>query len=249
MDEEETGATQRTAVVFNKLSSRRSFDGVAREIRSLIENGALGEGDRLPAERELAAQFGVSRGTVREALRGLENAGLVLLKSGVSGGAFIRRPDSTAFRETLGDLYRFGDLTAEHLTEARILLGCDLVRLACVRRDDADLQALADNIRRAEAALEQGDLRAKTEGSIEFHRLLARATKNPVLIMMSNPLAEIMREFVHALGARPNRFALEAQARLLEHLRAREPDAAEEEMRAYLLQTHSNYLSLRQPGQ
>lgn len=248
-DAETAGAAPRAAVVFSKLSSRRSFDGVAREIRTLLENGLLGEGDRLPAERELAAQLGVSRGTVREALRGLENAGLVTLRHGVSGGAFIRRPDSTAFRETLGDLYRFGDLTAEHLTEARIMLGREVVRLACVRRDDADLQALAENIRLAEAALEKGDVRAKTEGSIEFHRLLARATKNPVLIMMSGPLAEIMREFVQALGARPNRFALEAQARLLEHLRAREPDAAEQEMRAYLTQTHSNYLSLRQPGQ
>lgn len=241
--------TPRPPPVFRKLSSRRSFDDVAREIRTLIGEGMVREGDRLPAERELAAQLGVSRGTVREALRGLETAGLVEMKNGVAGGAFIRQPDSTPFTESLGDLYRFGELTAEHLTEARIILGCEVARLACARRDDADLQALAENIRRAEDALSKGDLLAKTEGSIEFHRLLARSTRNPALIMMTNALAEIMREFVQALGARPNQFALEAQARLLEHLRAREPDAAEQEMRVYLRQTHSNYLNLRQPGQ
>lgn len=238
----------RATPVFSKLSSRRSFDGVAKEIRGFIESGLLQEGDRLPAERDLAAQLGVSRGTVREALRGLESAGLVMLKSGVTGGAFIRRPDSNALKETLGDLYRFGDLTAEHLTEARILLGCEVARLACMRRDDADLAALAANIRRAEAALEQGDVREKMECSIAFHRLLASATRNPALIVMTNALADMMREFVRTLGERPNRFTFDAQTTLLEHVTARDQVAAVQHMRAYLLQTHSQYLATDPPG-
>ena len=60
--------------MFAKLAGRRSFDGVTREIRQLIGSGLLVAGDRLPAERELAAQLGVGRSTVRESLRGLEYA-------------------------------------------------------------------------------------------------------------------------------------------------------------------------------
>ena len=83
--------------MFSKLSSGRSFDGVAREIRTLIQNGQLRDGDRLPAERDLAAQLGVGRGTVREALRGLENAGLVAMKNGVAGGAFMALVSASLF--------------------------------------------------------------------------------------------------------------------------------------------------------
>lgn len=238
-------AAVRTPPVFSKLSRRRSFDDVAREVRAFIESGKLAEGDRLPSERDLAAQMGVSRGTVREALRGLETGGLVELKSGITGGIFIRRPDSSALRETLGDLYRFGDLTAHHLTEARILMGCEVARLACIRCDEADLLALEENIVQAEAALDRGDVRAKVEGSIEFHRLLAKATRNPALMVMNNALADMMRDFVEVLGPKPNPFVLVAQKRLLVHLRARDADAAQREMRDYLQQTHSNYLAPR----
>ena len=230
------------APMFKKLAGYRSFDGVTREIRQLIGSGLLVAGDRLPAERELAAQLGVGRSTVRESLRGLEYAGLVTLKKGVAGGAFIRSPGSAAFADTLGDLYRLGALTGEHLTEARILLGCEVARLACLRRDEHDLDAIEANIKETHAAIDRGDLRTKMEGSIEFHRLLADATKNPALIIMTDALAAIMREFMQALGPKPNAFAQEAQVRLLEHLRARDEAAMVQEMSAYLHQTQKRYL-------
>jgi GntR family transcriptional regulator, transcriptional repressor for pyruvate dehydrogenase complex len=164
--------------IFTKLSSKRSFEEVVAQIRAQIASGSLREGDRLPAERELAVQIGVSRNTVREALRSLENAGVVTLRKGVSGGAFICSRSGEAVGAALGDLYRLGTIAPEHLTEARLILGTEIARLACARRDKNDLEALEENIRVTQQVADSGDLRAKTEKNIEFNKLLAVATKN-----------------------------------------------------------------------
>jgi DNA-binding FadR family transcriptional regulator len=228
--------------MFSKLSSKRSFEEVVAQIRAQIANGSLREGDRLPAERELAVQFGVSRNTVREALRSLENAGVVTLRKGVSGGAFICSRSGDAVMAALGDLFRLGAISPAHLTEARLILGTEIARLACVRRDDDDLHALAENVRMAQKVLDSGDLRSKAEMNIEFNKLLAAATKNPVLIVMTNALLDITREFVQSIGPMPNRFVQQAHLRILDHVRKRNADAAAKEMAAYLNRTQRTYL-------
>src|SRR5690606_8735266 len=95
-------------VRFEKISSKRSFENVVDQIRALIGSGQLREGDRLPPERELAAQFGVGRNTLREALRALENSGVLTLRKGVNGGAFIHSGGGEAVTKALADLYRMG---------------------------------------------------------------------------------------------------------------------------------------------
>ena len=223
------------------LGSRRTFEEVVARIREQIAAGLLRVGDKLPAERDLASRFGVSRNTVREALRALENAGLVQLKKGAAGGAFIagaRGAVSVAF----GDLFRLGTIRPADLTEARIVIGTEVARLACQRRDDADMVALEDNVRRTRDASEKGDLVRRANTNMEFHTLLARAARNPVLLFVTEALLDITRKYVHALGAMPNRFALESRDRMLVHLRARDSEAAAQEMRRYLQETQRFYL-------
>ena len=227
--------------LFNKLVVKRSFEEVVARIREQIGRGALREGDRLPAERELATQFGVSRNTVREALRALENAGVVQLKKGVTGGAFIHSGSAAALTNALADLYRLGSVSPAQLTEARLILGREVARLACDRRDESDMRALEDNVRRTQEAATRGDHAARANTNIEFHELLAAASKNPILIALTNALVEMTREFVQALGAMPNRFALASRKRMLEHLRARDGDAASKEMEDYLRRAQRVY--------
>lgn len=225
---------------FTKLA-KRSFEEVVERIREQIGRGELREGDRLPAERELALQLGVSRNTVREALRALENAGVVQLKKGVNGGAFIHSGSGGAVTNALADLYRMGGVTPAQLTESRVILGREVARLACERRDESDMRALEENVRRTREAAERGDHATRAHTNIEFHRLLAEASKNPILIVLTKALVEMTREFVQALGAMPNRFALASRARMLEHLRARDADAASREMEAYLRRAQRVY--------
>lgn len=223
------------------FASRRTFEEVVSRIREQIASGSLRVGDKLPAERELATRFGVSRNTIREALRSLEHAGLVRLRKGATGGAFIAGA-TEAVSAAFGDLYRLGTIRPAHLTEARIVISSEVARLACERRDDADLAVLEDNVRRTREAAEQGDLMRRANINMEFHVLLARAARNPVLLFVTEALLDITRHYVQALGPMPNRFALESRGRMLEHLRVRNAEAAADEMRRYMQETQRFYL-------
>src|SRR5215475_4193363 len=80
--------------LFTTVSLGRASQAIVEQIRALLHDGRLAPGDRLPSERELCQQFGVSRVTVREALRILETSGLITIKVGARGGAFVASPTS-----------------------------------------------------------------------------------------------------------------------------------------------------------
>lgn len=226
---------------FSKLSHKRSFEAVVEQIRAQINAGQLREGDRLPPERELAEQLGVSRNTVREALRSLENSGVLRLKKGPGGGAFIHSGSGDAVTKALSDLYRLGSVQPSSLTEARLILGPAVARLACERWDAQDMQALEDNVRKSREANERNDHLLRAQANLEFHKLLAQASKNPILVVMTNALVEMVREFLQVLGAMPNDYVLASRERMLEHLRRRDTAAATEEAAKYLEWTQDIY--------
>lgn len=229
--------------MFEKRPAPRSFEDVARQIRERVQQGALREGDRLPPERDLATMLGVSRNTVREALRALEHAGLLALQPGVNGGAFIRNSGARVMKNALGDLFRLNLISAANLTEARMITGSEVARLACERRTDADLEALTDNVTLMREAADNGNLPLRASRNLEFHKLLARATANPVLVVITDALVEATQEFVQAIGAMPNEFAIGSRLRMLQHLRDRDADAAAAEMTKYLRTAQDSYLN------
>lgn len=219
---------------FRPVATPRAFEEIATQIRAQLAARALRVGDRLPAERQLAEQFHVSRNTLREALRSLEIAGLLRLRKGAAGGAFIREGGGEAAIAGLADLFRMGAILPKHLTEARILIGTEVARLACARRSAADLAALEANVAGAEAATAAGDTARRAMFNYEFHRLLARATRNPVLIVLTDALTEMTRHFVEAVGYMPNRYVMPSRRRLLAHLRSGDGEAAAKEMELML---------------
>lgn len=219
---------------FQPVATRRAFEEIAAQIRGRLHRHALKAGDRLPAERVLATQFGVSRNTLREALRSLEIAGLLELKKGATGGAYIREGGGDAAVAGLADLYHLGAIRPQHLTEARLLVGTEVARLACARRTREDLVALEANVTEAEEATARGDVVERARVNYEFHRLLARAARNPVLIVITDALMEMTRHFVEEIGYMPNRYVMPSRRRLLAHVRARQGDAAAREMASML---------------
>ena len=222
------------AVGFRPVAGKRAFEEIAEQIRSQLARQSLRVGDRLPAERQLAEQFHVSRNTLREALRSLEIAGLLELKKGATGGAFITQGGGGAAVAGLADLFHMGAIRPQHLTEARILIGTEVARLACARRTKEDLAALEKNIGTAEAATAAGDIPARAQINYEFHRLLARAARNPVLIILTDALMEMTRHFVESVGYLPNRYVMPSRRRLLASLQAKDGNAAAAEMKSLL---------------
>ena len=114
--------TESGVPLFTPLRKERTYRVIAKRIRQMIDSRALNPGDRLPSESELAAQFGAGRLSVREALRMLEQAGLIEVKQGSAGGSYIREPDVTVTAESLSDLMRRSDISLRHLTDARLAI-------------------------------------------------------------------------------------------------------------------------------
>src|SRR5215475_14383912 len=109
-----------TSPNFRPIHTRRAFEEICERIREQLALGVLKPGDKLPAERDLAQQLGVSRNVLREALRSLEMAGVLRLQKGVKGGAFIREGDTTRKNVVVRDMLRLGTISVRELSEARI---------------------------------------------------------------------------------------------------------------------------------
>ncbi|QHE84178.1 FadR/GntR family transcriptional regulator [Hydrogenophaga sp. BPS33] len=228
-------------VVFKPLR-KRTFEEVSAQIREQISAGGLREGDKLPPERQLAESLGVSRNTVREALRSLEHAGLIELKPGAAGGAYIANGGVNAIKVAFGDMMSLGTLSAQDLMEARIVLGREVARMACLRYTESDMAAMEANFEQMSAAARAGDLKLRVHHSVDFHRILARAAGNPVLAIMTSVLVDITLNFVRVLGEMPNEFAIESRQRMLQYLRERDVDKVLQEYTDYMQKALRNYM-------
>src|SRR3954462_13654531 len=165
--------------LFAPITVARASSAITDQIRAAIVGGRLQEGARLAPERALAEQFGVSRVTVRDALRGLEAMGLLEVRVGARGGAFVTVPSGSLVGQTMSDMMLMSAVTPEDIVEARLMVELGTVSLACARATDDDLKRLRALCERGEA-----ELAAKTytrELSWEFHSLLAEAAHNPAV--------------------------------------------------------------------
>lgn len=185
-------------VTFKPIHTRRAFEEICDSIRRQLALGTLKPGDKLPPERDLAAQLGVSRNVLREALRSLEMAGVLRLQKGVKGGAFIREGDTSRMNDVMRDMLSLGTISVGELSEARIEILESVVRMACRNANKADFDALDRNVERTEAATREGRLLERVEDSREFYRLLATATGNKVLAMIVHSVTEIHMRFIYA---------------------------------------------------
>jgi GntR family transcriptional repressor for pyruvate dehydrogenase complex len=172
--------------LLSRVSIGRISEVIVEQIRLLIRQGQLSAGDRLPSERELCERFGVSRVTVREALRVLEANGLVEIRVGARGGAFVTAPSSRLVGEGIADLITLASLTAVEVTEARMVFELGIIGLVCERATDEDVAALYEICDRSSAALQGDDY--PLELSAEWHARYARAAHNRAVAMLVESL-------------------------------------------------------------
>lgn len=165
-------------------------EAIVAQIKTLIHTKKLGVGDRLPSERELAQLFGVSRVVVREALRSLEQSGLIEVRPGATGGAFITYNVHKPLFDAAYDLFNKGNLSLSYFFEARRAIECFGVRLAAEKATPDDLQTLKGINKRL---LEDIDDKSKLrENNSAFHAAVARMSGNPLLLLMTQSLLQIL---------------------------------------------------------
>ena len=170
------------------------YRAISESIRDDILARRLLPGDRLPVETELAGRFGVSRSTVREALRELASQNLVETTRGATGGTFVVVPSTASLARSL----TFGvemmaastDLTVVEMLEARELLEVPASRLASERGSDEDLQAIADYIEARSAEAAEG---RQLLANWNLHLLIVKAAQNPLLELMAQPIFSVLQ--------------------------------------------------------
>ena len=235
------------ATSFQAIRSARAFEDIAAQIRAELVAGRLKVGSRLPSERALSEQFNVSRNTLREALRSLEHAGLIRLQKGASGGAFISERSGEAVVTGLLDLYHVGAIGPAQLTQARIWVESIIVREACQRATPEDLAELHRNIEQAQAATTAGDFASRAKTNIDFHRILARMTGNPIMVVMMDALLTVLLHFIRSIGERDNPYTLPSRRRFMKHMEEGNVEAAVSEMETMLKRLEKAYLSGLEP--
>ncbi len=157
----------------------KSYEVLADRLRQTILDGALAEGARLPTERELVSQTGLSRGSVREALRKLEVEGLVKTKLGRLGGIIVSRPGNDAMAHFVTQFVRGRQLTLRTVQEARETLEPSLAQMAAERRTQADLEKMSNF--HAELVDAIGDREQFAAINIDWHNAVAAASRNELL--------------------------------------------------------------------
>ncbi|WP_322055933.1 FadR/GntR family transcriptional regulator [Burkholderia cenocepacia] len=223
---------------FGPITTRRISEEIGARIRQQIAAGTLPPGTRLPTERDLAEQFAVSRMAVREGMRNLEVAGLIILKKGRHGGAFVNESSAKLVTQQIRDMIDLGRASLPMLMEARLKIMDTVIRLACERATAADFDALESNLEKTEKLTEAGRFEERTFTAIEFNKLLADATRNYILSAIVEGLSEVLRHFIVLAGPRPYDAVVKTRRKLIDQIRNRDADGAAATMRAYLEEIH-----------
>lgn len=184
-----------------KVKRRRVFEEICDQIRAKLMRGEYRPGDKLPPERELAVELGVGRPALREALRTLENAGVLVFKKGLRGGAFVRDGSPETVTQSLNDLMNLGHITLPALMEARRVIMGSLVRLACERGTAEEFDAMEQTVDLTERLDTDRHFQEKVAAGTEFFRLMAVAAHNTVLSLLTDSLSMIVRQV--ATNVRP----------------------------------------------
>lgn len=225
--------------MYRLVQTSRLYEQIVQQIEESIRKGALKSGDQLPAERELANQFGVSRTAVREAVKALREKGLVEAYPG--RGTFITSATSNTIRLTLDRMVKTAQPAGTlHLVEVREILEPEISALAALRADEETINELAEAVNIMDNARHDPD--AYIEADLDFHLALAEAAANPIILSLIDSIVAVLRE------QRMNIFKVEGgpergqhhHKRIMEAVRNRDASGAREAMRAHLRQVRED---------
>jgi DNA-binding FadR family transcriptional regulator len=210
---------------------------VVNQIKEAMFDKTLKIGDKLPPERELVEQFKTSRVTIREALRALEQFGFLEIKRGMEGGTFIRDPNTKYLNNFLNDMFSLGNIKISHLTEVRLATEPMFVKNASKCTNDLFLKSMAENIKETKEFVKIGNQKDARLCNLEFHRLIARASNNPVYDMIIDFIMDIMENKAASiiLARKPVEQTLKYHERIYAAIRTKKHDDAGKIMFEHIL--------------
>lgn len=236
----------RAAVQLSPMQVPKASDVLADDLRERILRGDFPEGTALPPERELVAQTRMSRTTVREALRILEVQGLVQIRTGRSGGAFVQKPGEESIASTVSLLIRGRQVRLAALLETREAVEPACAQLAAKYRTDADLEALD---RANDAIALEGPLGEFLQANVDWHVAVAVASHNELLTGFMGALSRAIYAATDNQGfinAEVRKTTLQAHRSITEAIRKRDATAAGRRMTRHVHEYASAVLEVEE---
>jgi GntR family transcriptional repressor for pyruvate dehydrogenase complex len=223
----------------------RLSDKVASMMLETILSRRLRPGDRLPSERELGEQFGVSRTVIREAVRALVAKGVIEVRSG--SGLRVAAVEASAVRESLSLFLHGATLDYEKVHEVRKMLEVHIAGVAAERATPDDLAKLTAACEAMEAVID--DVEEASLRDLEFHRVIARATHNELYLILMDSIGESLIEVRREnLGGGSADDTVRLHRRILERIVAHDVDGARAAMSDHLDHVEEVWHSHHQPA-
>ncbi|MGD0233219.1 MAG: FadR/GntR family transcriptional regulator [Syntrophorhabdales bacterium] len=222
--------------LFLPLKPQRLSEEVYRQLKGSILGGYYKPGDRLPSEKAFCETFGVGRPVVREALRSLENSGLISVRPGAGGGAFVQKIDSSILADTFEGIMKMDHVSLEELTEARLALEMGALPLVFKRIKTEDLDKLERNLKEVRENIERG---VRGKRNLGFHVLLLKASGNQLLSKIAEALMSLMGNLLeeYAYSIERSRDVLKIHEQLIHLLRAKQYSKATQVLEAHINDT------------
>ena len=225
--------------MYKVIQSSRLYEQIVQQIEQAILKGELIQGSQLPAERDLAEQFGVSRTAVREAIKALQEKGLVDAFPG--RGTFVTNGTSNSLRRSLDRIVKSEDSDGgAYLVEVREILEPEIAALAAVRADYQDLAAMREAVEAMNSAGRDPD--AYIEADLDFHLALAEAAANPIVLSLIDSIVGLLREQrmrISRVEGGPER-GQHYHRSILEAVERHDPQGARAAMQAHLWQVRED---------
>lgn len=219
---------------FDRIKNSKLSGTIVAQIKQSIISGVYKPGDKLPSERELLDMFSVSRSSLREALRSLEEMGLVVIKRGSLGGAYVTRRGIRSLANILAEIIRMSDISFSELSEVRLIVEPEVARLAAQNRTDQHIEELQhENIVR-ERAIDEGKIPVVV--TIGFHQAIARASQNKMFLLIIDAIAFIFHEEFKtiSLSISDHKMILQYHKLLLNSIQKRDEEKAFALMREHI---------------
>ena len=217
---------------YMQIQKGRLSDMVSRQLKESIFQGLYKPGQKMPAEHKLVESFGVSRVIVREAIRNLEQTGLIEIKRGPKGGAFLLPMRHDAASQVIRDVLRLGKARVAHIMEVRLDIEPVVAGLAAQRAMPEDVEMLSNHLHEI-PNIPGGD--EYVAWNVDFHRLLAKCAHNPVYDILVNILLDFTEELI--LNIKPSERVLHdtsSHPELLEKVQKGDSKGASEKMQSHL---------------
>ncbi len=203
-------------------------DSIVEHITSMISRGELKPGDRLPSERELALNLGVSRTALREAVRTLSLMDLLTVRQG--GGTFVAELMPGSFMKPLTPMLAMGRVDTLELIEARRIIEPKAARLCAERATEDDIEKMGSIIGKMKQSL--GNLRLFNDLDLEFHLTIAEGSKNSVIVATLDTIRGALYEQVQEIQSLPGaaQRALDFHSQITGAISSRDAGSAEKHM-------------------